>query len=247
MNDEIPKFEDKLELVQKRAVKRFKLSNIFSWILDGFSLDHGAFHTLKNLTFRPGEMVKSYLQEGRLDFTPPFRLLLVTTTIVLISFEYSSIQDETIANYKTLNDSNTSEELTKYLGELFQRYANIFLWLIIPFLSLFSWLFNRKSGFNYAENLVLNTFYTVFVNLIFVILLFDPWINSGVLFTIYTLVSILHYMLCLKGMFGISWLKSFWQMLGIFTISIILYGLLIAVTFGALTFYLIETGQIAKN
>ena len=247
MNDQSPKFEDKLAIVKKRNIRRFKLSNIFSWILDGFSLDHGAFYTLKNLSFKPGEMVKSYLQQGRLDFTPPFRLLLVTTTLVLISFEYSGIQDETVTNFNTLNDSNTSEEITMYFGELFQRYANIFLWLIIPFFSLFSWSFNRKSGFNYAENLILNTYYTVFVNLLFIILLADQWVSSGVLLTIYMVLSIIHYMLCLKGMFGISWLRSFWQMLGIFSISIILYGLFIALLTSGLIAYLIDSGQITTS
>ena len=52
--------EDNLELVQRRSVRRFKLSNVFSWILDGFSMDHGAFYTIKNLFYRPGEMVRSY-------------------------------------------------------------------------------------------------------------------------------------------------------------------------------------------
>jgi len=53
MQEDLSKLEDSLELVQKRKVRRFKLSNIFSWILDGFSLDHGAFLALKTSVFIP--------------------------------------------------------------------------------------------------------------------------------------------------------------------------------------------------
>ena len=236
--------EDNLELVQRRSVRRFKLSNVFYWILDGFSMDHGAFYTIKNLFYRPGEMVRSYLYQGRLDFTPPIRLLLVTTTLVLIAFKYSSVNQFTIETLKGPDASLSSSEGSAYIMKMLEDYTNVILWLFIPCMALFSWLFNRKSGYNYAENLVLNTYYTVFVNIIFLMFLADKWIDNSILMTIYIILSTFHYMLSLKGMFQVTWIKSFWQTILIFVITLIFYSISITVMMTTLMFYFTETGQL---
>tara|TARA_R110002050_G_scaffold2603_2_gene14822 strand:- start:6967 stop:7707 length:741 start_codon:yes stop_codon:yes gene_type:complete len=238
--------EDNLELVQRRSVRRFRLSNVFSWILDGFSMDHGAFYTIKNLFYRPGEMVRSYIYQGRLDFTPPIRLLLVTTTLVLIAFKYSSVNQFTLEAIKGPNENFSNEEATNYFMQILEDYTNVILWLFIPIMALFSWLFNRKSGYNYAENLVLNTYYTVFVNIIFLMFLTDKWINDLVLMTMYIILSTFHYMLSLKGMFQLTWLKSFWQTILIFLIAFTFYSISLSVILATVIIYFTKTGQVAN-
>ena len=238
--------EDNLELVQRRSVRRFKLSNVFSWILDGFSMDHGAFYTIKNLFYRPGEMVRSYLYQGRLDFTPPIRLLLVTTTLVLIAFKYSSVNQFTIETLKGPDSSLSSGEASTYVMKMLEDYTNVVLWLFIPCMAFFSWLFNRKSGYNYAENLVLNTYYTVFVNIIFVMFMADRWLNESFLMAIYLIASTFHYMLCLRGLFQISWLKSLWQTILIFLITLFFYSIIITIVIGIVIAYLTNEGQISN-
>ncbi len=242
MEKELEPVEDNLELVQRRSVRRFKLSNVFSWILDGFSMDYGAFYTIKNLFYRPGEMVRSYLYHGRLDFTPPIRLLLVTTTLVLIAFKYSSVNQFTIEALKGPDAGLSSDEASIYIMKMLEDYTNVILWLFIPCMALFSWLFNRKSGYNYAENLVLNTYYTVFVNIIFLMFLTDKWINNSVLMIIYLILSTFHYMLSLKGMFQLTWMKSFWQTLLIFIITFIFYSIGIAVIIATVMIDFTKTG-----
>ncbi len=229
MEKDLAPGEDSLELVQKRKVRRFKLSNVFSWILDGFNMDHGAFYTLKNLIYRPGEMVRSYLYLGRLDFTPPIRLLLVTTTLVLIAFKYSSISEYTFENIGSTNSSEQAN-FNQYYLNILEDYTNVFLWLLIPNLALFSWLFNRKSKYNFAENLVLNTYYTVFANISYLMFFTDRWIGIELIYPIYLIVNILHYVLCLRGMFEISWFKALWQSLLILVLSLLFYFILLSLT-----------------
>jgi hypothetical protein len=233
MEKELAPQEDSLELVQKRKVRRFKLSNVFSWILDGFSLDHGAFYTLKNLVYRPGEMVRSYLYQGRLDFTPPIRLLLVTTTLVLIAFQYSSVNQFAIESVSGTDGNASQTEFAQNYMQILEDYTNVFLWLLIPVLALFTWLFNRKSKFNY-ENLVLNTYYTVFANISYMMFFADKWVDNSYLTILYLLINVFHYLLCLKGMFQLTWFKSIWQSLVILVLSIISYSIILVLLMAAL-------------
>lgn len=231
-------FDNQFELEQRRTVRRFKLSNVFSWILDGFSLDYGTLHTLKNLTLKPGAMVKSYLYEGRLNFTPPFRLLLVTTTLVILAFEYSSLSEGRLESFETASQGEESKQLVEQLGYYMQRYLNLVLWLVIPSFSLFSWLFNRNSGYNYAENLVLNTYYTAFVNILFTMFLAEDFLGTTALYIIYFTLSLGHYIICLKQMFSIDWIKAVGQTIAIMVLGTLLYGILLAVVFTIIVFSL---------
>ena len=61
--------------------------------------------------------MRKYLSLGRLDFTPPFRLLIVSTTLVLFAFEYSNFYDYAITDFETTASKNqASQEIIQYLG-----------------------------------------------------------------------------------------------------------------------------------
>ena len=52
----------------------------------------------------------------------------------------------------------------------FYKYFNLVLFLSVPVSALFSWMFFRKSGYNYAENLIFNTFIAAQRTLTFILL-----------------------------------------------------------------------------
>ena len=70
-------------IVEERRWNRITLKYIFSSLLDAFNLERGGIYTLKRLFINPGQMAKDYLGAERFHFTPPFRLLFITTAIVI--------------------------------------------------------------------------------------------------------------------------------------------------------------------
>lgn len=72
-----------------------------------------------------------------------------------------------------------------HLNKIMFDWYNLFLWIAIPIFALFTFLLNKKSGYNYAENLVLHTFYLCGMNvLVMVMMPLNLFLNNEVFFTI---------------------------------------------------------------
>ena len=59
-------------------------------------------------------------------------------------------------------------------------------------------------------------------------------------------LSILHYVLCFKGMFQISWAKSVSQTFSILILSTLVYAVFFTTVMTIITVYLIDSGQVIK-
>ena len=56
------------------------------------------------------------------------------------------------------------------IGDMFKQYFNLFIILAIPFMALASFWFFKKSGFNYAEHIVFNSYVLSYQNLLYLLL-----------------------------------------------------------------------------
>jgi hypothetical protein len=236
----------KIKVQKEREVRRYSLLNVGSSIMDAINLEHGLLYTIKEFLLRPGQSTRAYLGEGRLNYFSPFRMLLLSTALLLIliqsveldqEFEKSFLQGAN-ATAEAMNDTDSekamkAKELSLNIMSLIQEYFNVFIWLYIPVISLFTWLFNRKSGLNYAENIVFNTCYTSIVNLFAFIFLLGYLVDLGGFGTlIYTLLSLVYFVWYYQDLFGKSLIRSVFEGIIMSMVSAFIYSFALGIIFG---------------
>lgn len=235
-----PQEEETLEITETRIIRRLKVKNIFSSILEAFNLERGALYTIYMLFVNPGDMVRRYVGAERLKFISPFKLLFVSTAITLYIIQKSN----SFAQFKEgfyLQQSNVNlEELLFILA----GYFNIFLWLFIPIAALFTWLLNTKGRFNYAENLALQAYLLSLSNIISLFVVLDLFVNttlvSGLILLIYFFYAIYGY----KEFYQKSWGAAIGQGIVIHLLSSILYFIVgMVITVAAIFIYAAVTGK----
>ncbi len=135
---------------QKSATHRFTMHDWMHEIPHSiFHVDSGFFYTAKELFTRPGEAIREYLNGKRKLLFSPFLYLLVMCGIFVavgLLLPHAEVQ---VKEVKTLSDS------LEYLQSHY--YKPMLVAMILP-ISIGSFFAYRKSRFNFAEHLVLNTF-----------------------------------------------------------------------------------------
>lgn len=222
---------------KERQVRRYSLRNLGSSLLDAFNFEYGLLHTAKALLLNPGKSTIDYLGEGRLKYFSPFRLLVLSTAVLLLLINSTELGRSFEEGFKSGVDISVNEEtspeaeqkvkaIPMRIYELFQEYFNLLIWLYIPVVSFFTYLLNRKKGLNYAEHVVFNTYYTSIINLLSVVLYLGELINFGELMMyIYLLISLGYYVWYYRSLFPKKWLRASVECLGLNLVSIAIYSL----------------------
>lgn len=71
---------------QSTRVGRITFKNVLSQITESiFQINHGFLFTLKNLTLKPGESIKEYLNGKRVRFFKPMAFVLTLSTVYLLA------------------------------------------------------------------------------------------------------------------------------------------------------------------
>lgn len=230
--------KEELNLTEERSIHRITFPHMLNSLVDAFNLDRGLIYTLKRLYTVPGKMVQDYLYQGRYHYTPPFRMLLVSTTLVLLLIQYSKSGMELFQ----LRPEGATEEETNLARTVLVDYYNLFLWLFIPVLGFFSWLFNRRSRYNYAENLVFQTYLMVIGNILYVVMLLDHIVPMAVLSALYMLTSLTYSIIAYRQMFNKPLGRSILESLLIYILSMLFYGLLSSFAIGIYIGYMKASG-----
>lgn len=115
-----------------------------------FHLDKGILYTLKCLILRPGYTVRNFLKGQRVLHYNIFALFIIVIALkTLIDYQ---ISDEHVFN------SVDKHEADKMVNGAIDHYYKFFYLLCIPLMSVFSYLFSRRLGYNYTEHIVFNAF-----------------------------------------------------------------------------------------
>jgi hypothetical protein len=145
-----------------------------------FHVDKGIFFTMKELFTRPAATMQEYMAGKRVKHFKPLAYVLILTAI---SSFITHLVDAYLVN-KGLGTTIHIEPtlLNKVIsdtGHFFDKYPSIFYFFMIPVISLFTWLFFRKSHYNYWENIILNTYLTAQFNLLLIVATVLRMFNSG--------------------------------------------------------------------
>jgi hypothetical protein len=187
---------------QKATHGRFTLKNLMSEaFLSAFHIEKkGLIYTIRELTLRPGKAIRNVINGQRLSLYPPFKyLILIGAIVVIFSLRYKFFHNEVTQSHAenplyqiefVMKNSSFFDGFFRFAEEK----ATLLNIVAIPIFTLFSWLFFLDYGFNYAENLILNTFITaqqlLYLLLLVPILEIAPSTKTELIF-FYTLATML--------------------------------------------------------
>lgn len=129
-----------------------------------FSIDSPPFRTIKELTIRPGSMIREFISGKRKKYYKPvqyFILMLAFHLLVRTILGFNPVVNQ----YKIMGQNLPPNEIIQNSPELkasmsMSNNINLLLFVFIFILGLFARLLFRKSGYTYIENVTFS-FYTV--------------------------------------------------------------------------------------
>jgi hypothetical protein len=170
------------ECGQKSTDQKYTLkSMLYDIFFSTFHIEKkGLPFTIRELTLRPGMAIKKVIEGQRLYLYPAFKyLVLMGAIIIIFSLRYNFFHNEItqVSENKTLPMWLSLEMEHEVFFENFFRFAEDEATLLnimaVPVFALFSWLLLSNKRYNFAENLILNTFITA--QQLFFLLLLVPF------------------------------------------------------------------------
>ena len=156
-----------IEVTEKRTVNRITLKQSITDFLDAFNVERGLIYTIHLLFAKPGKLIRFYLTDGRFKIVNAFRLLIISTATSLVLL---NITGSLSAIYTA--GEGTDEKMQESLhivGNFMTEWYNLVLWASIPAFSIFTFLLFRKNEkMNYAEHLVIQSFYVSASNIVYI-------------------------------------------------------------------------------
>ena len=147
---------------QKTSVHRLSLHEVWHDAMHAFlHADKSIIQLTKNLALRPGTFAKEYIAGKRKKYFNPLSYLVITVAISAF-----------VTGYFHLMEGGSGKSP---VDNFIERNINLVFFAAVPISAMFSTLFFRKKGYNYAENLVINAFVSGF-RIVFYLLIFTPLI-----------------------------------------------------------------------
>ena len=172
---------------QKTTVHRYSFKHFIEHdIVHGiWHLDNGIIFTITELFTRPGHSIREFINGKRVGYFSFVALLLLILGVSHFLGDYAKVQ---------LSDlmPDNSKDAVNDIQEFAKKYPKLMLLITIPFYSIFSYLWFRKSKLNLTEHFVLNSYKTIGESLIAVVFLIITvfYSNIKVLIIIYSFISI---------------------------------------------------------
>lgn len=151
-------FEGKFcsECGQKKIHGRFTIHEIIHNFFHSFThFDSGVLYLIKELFLRPGIVVKEYISGKRKKYFNPFQLLIIVTAIsAFLAVKFYLFGD---SNVDRLTDIETPNKFWIQFNDFIFKYYSIVIFVSIPIGAFYTRFIFKKSGYNYAENLIFHT------------------------------------------------------------------------------------------
>ena len=219
--------------------ERFSLKSVFQAIIDQFNVDKGFIKTYRLLTTQPGKSIRTFLMGDRKLLTKPFQLLIVSTAIAAFFTIQIMPKDNFIKGVKKgsmdkkeILDNPTEEQVAKMekleklndqIMEVYGRFFNLFILLMIPFVSLATYWFFKKTGFNYAEHIIFNSYVLSYQNLVFILSIPLIFFVSAHFIWVYILIAYVYYFYACRRFFEMNFLPNFARAFGALVVGTLMY------------------------
>lgn len=143
---------------QKTSTTRFSFKEIFKNDIakQYYSLVKSPiFFTLKELATRPGHSIREYILGKRVSHMNYMGLFLLLTTIAIFLDKYAKV---TVADLATSIEDPNEKKLLNTFFTFVRENPKTYIFITIPIISVFTFLFFKKSKFFFSEHLILNIY-----------------------------------------------------------------------------------------
>lgn len=175
---------------QKAATHRFTVKHFVHEFFHAFThADKGILFLIKEMFRKPGKVASEFVTGKRKKYFNPFSFLLIAMALNVFLTQktdfYGVFLDKTTQLVMQLEQktaqpgkqSAVSElEKTRQATPKILENTKLLSLMCLPLAALFTWLFFKKSGFNYAENLVLNIFIQGQLSVFFILFCIIPFL-----------------------------------------------------------------------
>ena len=128
-----------------------------------FHIDKGFFFTFRSLFTRPGRMISEFMEGKRVNHFRPFAYVVLMSTIC--TFLVKGIEWAIKAVFVKYNPGSPQLHEESF----FAHYFSLFIFIMIPFASLITWLTFYKKKFNFWEHIIVNTYMAAQLNIMLVL------------------------------------------------------------------------------
>ncbi len=123
-------------------------------------IDKGILFTTKELFTRPGDSIREFIDGKRVKHFKPISLVLVLAGVYGLLYHFFKIN--MLSHYIEINGSNASvnrlKEIIEKMTEWITEHYSILALLQIPIYTVGTYIGFRRSGYNFIEHLIINTF-----------------------------------------------------------------------------------------
>ena len=166
---------------QKAKTHRLTIAHFFHEAFHAVThADKGIFHLMKCLATKPGTTAREYILGRRKAYFNPFTFfVLIMSVFVLLNRHTRPAVKVVQPDKQVLARISSPAAREMYIarvtrgatvGQFARSNGNILAMVAIPYISVITWLFFRKRGFNYAEHLTANMMFISFSNLLFALI-----------------------------------------------------------------------------
>lgn len=213
---------------QKADTHRFTVKHFLHEFFHAFThTDKGILFLMKELIVRPGQTVREYNEGKRKKYFNPITFLLIASALQLFAAKKSQMFEHYANSLEAITagmapNKETGEKIRQSIKEKTEKplsftmeYSKLLTFLFIPVLGFFTWLLFRKSGVNYAENLVLNVMVSAELSVLFLVLCVLPFLLVPSLvilwMSLYLVINWAYSIIVYKQFFRQSWGASIFK------------------------------------
>ncbi len=225
-----------IEVEEIREINRITFKQSVLDLLNAFNVERGLLYTLKLLFVNPGKIVNLYLFEGRYKVVNAFRLLILTTAVSLFVMYIVGVDEFLMEFEKGFNkgiaekEVEDSEFISGVMARVFFDWYNLFLWIGIPIYAFFTYLFFSKKNYNFAEHMVIQSFYISALNVL-TIVVFPIYLILGqdAIINIALILSVAYFFYFSMKVFKVNNFVGVFRLLLLYIVNNLVY--ILALTF----------------
>ncbi|MBL4657786.1 MAG: DUF3667 domain-containing protein [Flavobacteriales bacterium] len=185
-----------------RVVFKEFLSNVFEW-------EYPVLKTMKDMTIRPGLLCRDYVKGIRKPYSRPFQYYLITLAVFYLvmlgaGLQISDYSQDFTPEFAEGEIGEHQRILLTDINDTMNEYSKIFMFLMIPLYALCTWMLFRKSGFNYAENFIMNLYVVAHLSLISVVCIPISFYEFSYYFFTSGVLGMIYFVISLKQFFQVS-------------------------------------------
>jgi hypothetical protein len=224
--------------------KRISMDYLGNELMSALNLEKGLGYTLWQWFAHPKRATAEFLYEDRQRMVKPLGLLaLVLTVATFVSLKILPLGEPLLEEVKKELPmhmfSEASVQLLEFLIVGMKKYFNIFFALSLPGQAIATYIVYQKSGYNLAEQLVINTYIFCVQTVLYLIIIPFANVAENLVGVLFFLSWMGYWFYALWRIFGKSLGQTLLRMLGIFFLMQFVSQFIISIILGAYWLWLI--------